>query len=98
MTTTRPAQGWLGPLLLRLHFYAAILVGPFLLVSAASGALYALRPQLEKVIYAHELNASRRLPRRCRWPPRWRRPRPTSDRMRSSPPCGRRRSPATPRA
>ena len=39
MTTTRPAQGWLGPLLLRLHFYAAILVGPFLLVSAASGAL-----------------------------------------------------------
>ena len=28
MTTNRPAQGWLGPLLLRLHFYAAILVGP----------------------------------------------------------------------
>ena len=57
MTTTRPAQGWLGPLLLRLHFYAAILVGPFLLVSAASGALYALSPQLEKAVYAHELTA-----------------------------------------
>jgi len=57
MTATRPAQGWLGPLLLRLHFYAAILVGPFLLISAASGALYALSPQLEKVVYAQELTA-----------------------------------------
>ena len=57
MTATRPTQGWLGPLLLRLHFYAAILVGPFLLISAASGALYALSPQLEKVVYAHELTA-----------------------------------------
>lgn len=57
MTTNRPTQGWLGPLLLRLHFYAAILVGPFLLVSAASGTLYALSPQLEKAVYAHELTA-----------------------------------------
>ena len=36
MTATRPTQGWLGPLLLRLHFYAAILVGPFLLISAVT--------------------------------------------------------------
>jgi len=57
MSTSRPGQGWLGPLLLRLHFYAAILVGPFLLVSAASGALYALSPQLEKVVYAEALSA-----------------------------------------
>ncbi|HEX7353094.1 PepSY-associated TM helix domain-containing protein [Brachybacterium sp.] len=57
MSTSRPAQGWFGPLLLRLHFYAAILVGPFLLVSAASGALYALSPQLEKVVYAEALTA-----------------------------------------
>lgn len=57
MTSTRSGQGWLGPLLLRLHFYAAILVGPFLLVPAASGALYALSPQLEKVVYAEQLTA-----------------------------------------
>lgn len=57
MTPSRTSRGWLGPLLLRLHFYAAILVGPFLLVSAGSGALYALSPQLEKVVYAEELSA-----------------------------------------
>lgn len=57
MTASRTSKGWLGPLLLRLHFYAAILVGPFLLISAASGALYALSPQLEKVVYAQELTA-----------------------------------------
>ncbi|MGO2996254.1 MAG: PepSY-associated TM helix domain-containing protein, partial [Brachybacterium alimentarium] len=48
---------WLGPLLLRLHFYAAILVAPFILISAASGALYALTPQLEQVVYSDELTA-----------------------------------------
>lgn len=57
MTGSRSAQGWFGPLLLRLHFYAAILVGPFLLISAASGALYAASPQLEKVVYAEALTA-----------------------------------------
>lgn len=57
MTASRSSQGWLGPLLLRLHFYAAILVGPFLLISAASGALYAVSPQLEKVVYAEALTA-----------------------------------------
>ncbi|CAH0196429.1 PepSY-associated TM helix domain-containing protein [Microbacterium foliorum] len=47
----------LGALLLRLHFYAGILVGPFILVAALSGALYALTPQLEQAMYAHELHA-----------------------------------------
>ena len=56
-TTTRPRQGWFGQLLLRLHFYAAIFVGPFILVSAASGALYAMTPQLEQIVYAEELTA-----------------------------------------
>lgn len=37
-------RGWFGPLLLRLHFYAGILVGPFILIAAISGALYALTP------------------------------------------------------
>ncbi|MFJ4341347.1 PepSY-associated TM helix domain-containing protein [Streptomyces sp. NPDC088915] len=45
----------LRPLLLRLHFYAGVLVAPFLLVAALSGLLYALSFQAEKVVYAHEL-------------------------------------------
>ncbi|MGW6394507.1 PepSY-associated TM helix domain-containing protein [Streptomyces sp. NPDC055103] len=57
-TRTAPKAGtWsaLRPLVLRLHFYAGVLVAPFLLVAAASGLLYALSFQAEKVIYAHEL-------------------------------------------
>jgi uncharacterized iron-regulated membrane protein len=50
-------QPWFGALLLRLHFYAGILVGPFIVVAALSGALYAATPQLEQAIYAHELHA-----------------------------------------
>ncbi|MEU7068897.1 PepSY domain-containing protein [Streptomyces narbonensis] len=55
--TPRKAGTWsaLRPLVLRLHFYAGVLVAPFLLVAAASGLLYALSFQAEKVIYAHEL-------------------------------------------
>jgi uncharacterized iron-regulated membrane protein len=53
-----PGTGrWLGPLLLRLHFWAAIVVGPFILVAALTGAVYALAPTLEKVVYADELTA-----------------------------------------
>lgn len=52
-----PRRGWFGALLLRLHFFAGILVGPFILIAAVSGALYALTPQLEQVVYAHELHA-----------------------------------------
>ncbi|MEU4365235.1 PepSY-associated TM helix domain-containing protein [Promicromonospora sp. NPDC023987] len=48
---------WFGALLLRLHFYAGLLVGPFILVAAASGALYALTPAIEQGVYRHELHA-----------------------------------------
>ena len=51
------SAGWFPQLLLRLHFYAGILVGPFILIAATSGALYALTPQLEQVVYSHELHA-----------------------------------------
>lgn len=44
-----------GGLLLRLHFYAGLLVAPFLLVAATTGMLYAFTPQLEKIIYSTEL-------------------------------------------
>lgn len=59
-STTRPAppvaarSTWslLRPLLLRLHFVAGVLIGPFLLVAALSGAAYALSPQVERVVHA----------------------------------------------
>lgn len=57
-TSPKPdgSRGWFPQLLLRLHFFAAILVGPFILVAATSGALYALTPQLEQLVYADELH------------------------------------------
>jgi len=51
------SKGWLGQLLLRLHFYAGILVGPFILIAALSGAAYAVTPQIEQVVYDRELHA-----------------------------------------
>ncbi|ALG10983.1 PepSY-associated TM helix domain-containing protein [Kibdelosporangium phytohabitans] len=57
--TTGPAtptrRGSLRPLLLRLHFYLGVFVGPFIFVAAFSGLLYIFTPQLERAIYAHEL-------------------------------------------
>ncbi|NUJ89104.1 PepSY domain-containing protein [Plantibacter sp. MCCC 1A11337] len=50
-------RSWFPSFLLRLHFYAAIFVGPFILVAAGSGALYALAPQLEQMVYAQQLHA-----------------------------------------
>ncbi|MFE1082702.1 PepSY-associated TM helix domain-containing protein [Brevibacterium sediminis] len=47
---------WLGPLLRRLHFYAGILVGPFILIAALTGAAYAISPTLEKLVYADQLS------------------------------------------
>ncbi|MFD1202245.1 PepSY-associated TM helix domain-containing protein [Leucobacter albus] len=43
--------------MLRLHFYAGVLVGPFILVAAVSGGLYALAPTAEQIVYSHELRA-----------------------------------------
>ncbi|SFA73167.1 Uncharacterized iron-regulated membrane protein [Amycolatopsis marina] len=54
--SSQPASGWRG-LVLRLHFYAGVLVGPFVLVAALTGVLYALTPQLESWLYADELTA-----------------------------------------
>ncbi|MFF4979130.1 PepSY-associated TM helix domain-containing protein [Streptomyces sp. NPDC001046] len=66
--TPAPARnGWapLRPLILRLHFYAGVLVAPFLLVAAVTGLLYAASFQAEKIVYAHELTVpvgERKLP------------------------------------
>ena len=51
---TRPRS--LRPLVLRLHFYAGILIAPFTLIAAATGGLYAVAPQVEKVLYSDVLS------------------------------------------
>ncbi|WOC11349.1 PepSY-associated TM helix domain-containing protein [Gordonia sp. MP11Mi] len=42
----------------RLHFYGGVLVAPFLLVAAVTGALYALSPSIENVVYRSQLHTS----------------------------------------
>ena len=49
----------LRPLILRLHFYAGVLVAPFLLVAAVTGFLYAGAFQAEKLVYAHEMTVAK---------------------------------------
>lgn len=56
-TTSAPPRtsfAWRG-LFLRLHFYAGVLVGPFVLIAALTGVLYALTPQLESWVYSDKL-------------------------------------------
>ncbi|MFC4148695.1 PepSY-associated TM helix domain-containing protein [Micromonospora mangrovi] len=53
----RPS-GW-GGLLLRLHFYAGILVAPFLLVAALTGLAYTVTPQLDRALYGDQLTVDR---------------------------------------
>jgi uncharacterized iron-regulated membrane protein len=47
-----PDSAWarLRPLLVRLHFYAGVFVGPFILVAAITGLLYALVPQIDQAL------------------------------------------------
>ncbi|AZM58554.1 MULTISPECIES: PepSY-associated TM helix domain-containing protein [unclassified Streptomyces] len=54
-TPARSTWSALRPLVLRLHFYAGVLVAPFLLVAALTGLLYAASFQAEKIVYEHEL-------------------------------------------
>ncbi|MEU3467060.1 PepSY domain-containing protein [Streptomyces sp. NPDC006687] len=64
--TTTPAtggatRGWaaLRPLLLRMHFYAGLLIAPVLFLAAATGLLYAGSWQAERILYSHELTVDR---------------------------------------
>ncbi|MYS76507.1 PepSY domain-containing protein, partial [Streptomyces sp. SID5926] len=52
--------GSLRPLLLRLHFYAGVVIGPFLLVAAVTGLAYTATPQIESILYEHELKVTPR--------------------------------------
>ncbi|BBH70301.1 membrane protein [Actinoplanes sp. OR16] len=47
-----------GPLLLRLHFYAGILVAPFILVAAVTGLLFTTVPTLDRIVYADQLRVA----------------------------------------
>ena len=54
---TRPTspRSW-RPLILRLHFYAGILVAPFILIATISGGLYAVAPTIEQLVYRDYLH------------------------------------------
>ncbi|WP_246158538.1 PepSY-associated TM helix domain-containing protein [Catellatospora sichuanensis] len=45
-----------GPLLRRMHFYAGLLVAPFLLLAALTGLLYAFTPQIDQIAYHDQLH------------------------------------------
>ncbi|MEV6581729.1 PepSY domain-containing protein [Streptomyces sp. NPDC051582] len=49
----------LRPLLLRMHFYAGVLIAPLLFLAAATGLLYAGSWQAEKILYSGELTVAR---------------------------------------
>ncbi|MGB0973163.1 MAG: PepSY-associated TM helix domain-containing protein, partial [Mycobacterium sp.] len=46
-----PRRSW-RPLVTRLHFYAGVLIGPFIVVAAITGGLYALSPVIERWVYS----------------------------------------------
>lgn len=57
MTAVLPRPGPVGrrpgrwrALLVRLHFYAGVLVAPFLLVAALTGLAYTVAPQVDAVL------------------------------------------------
>ncbi|WP_330330091.1 PepSY domain-containing protein [Streptomyces sp. NBC_00536] len=54
----RGAWAALRPLVLRVHFYAGLLMAPLLFVAAATGLMYALSFQAEKVVYSDELTVA----------------------------------------
>ena len=45
-------------LLMRMHFYVGLLVGPFILVAALSGIVYVLTPSVESWLYRDALTVS----------------------------------------
>ncbi|MFI7024959.1 PepSY-associated TM helix domain-containing protein [Micromonospora sp. NPDC049900] len=48
----------LAALLVRLHFYAGVLVAPFLVVAALTGLAYTVTPQLDRILYGDELTVA----------------------------------------
>lgn len=56
-TVTAPSTAWarVRPLLMRIHFYAGVFVGPFIVIAAFTGLLYALIPQIDTLAFRDEL-------------------------------------------
>lgn len=57
-TARRTRSGWWA-LISRLHFYAGVLIAPFLLVSALTGLAYTTVPQLDRMVYSQELRVEK---------------------------------------
>ncbi|WNF25941.1 PepSY-associated TM helix domain-containing protein [Streptomyces sp. C11-1] len=57
----RSARSWeaVRHLLVRLHFYAGVLVAPFLLVAALTGLAYTFTPQLDQLVYGDQLRVEK---------------------------------------
>ncbi|SDE37900.1 Uncharacterized iron-regulated membrane protein [Paracoccus isoporae] len=55
--TRRVATSWRA-FLVRLHFYAGLLIGPFVFIAALTGFLYVITPQIEERLYADILTTS----------------------------------------
>jgi uncharacterized iron-regulated membrane protein len=51
----RPRRTSLRPLVLRIHFYAGVLVAPLLVVACITGLLYTAMPQVEPLVHHREL-------------------------------------------
>ncbi|RNM26651.1 PepSY domain-containing protein [Dickeya undicola] len=51
----RSQRAALQALLMRLHFYIGLFVGPFIFIAALTGTLYVLTPQIESRLYSHQL-------------------------------------------
>lgn len=55
-TGARKRRSSVRPLVLRLHFYAGILVAPLLVVACITGLLYTAMPQVEPLVHRKELH------------------------------------------
>ncbi|MAL99314.1 MAG: hypothetical protein CL583_12800 [Alteromonadaceae bacterium] len=52
-----PEPSWAYALVLRLHFYIGLMVGPFIFVAALTGGLYVISPQIENLLYRDQLKS-----------------------------------------
>ncbi|QBE49574.1 hypothetical protein EVS81_12670 [Leucobacter triazinivorans] len=46
------------PLLARLHFFIGVFVGPFILIAAVTGLMYAATPAIEQIVYRDTLTVA----------------------------------------
>ncbi|MGE2721414.1 PepSY-associated TM helix domain-containing protein [Mycolicibacterium celeriflavum] len=58
-TPVRQRPQGLRPLLVRMHFYAGVFVGPFILLAAVTGLLYAVIPQIDAAVHREQLTVDK---------------------------------------